>query len=167
MSQQILDNFWTNICLFQSVRANQSSISVKYAPKECRKKDIRRVYYLWIYRCLKQSTFHYQLTFICMYWALGEKWKAKELSEGVWWIFSRTCLLWRHNFPRRDERKIFPSCHATHNGVTWFLKFVFDRGISLHDRKEFCQINLIKSIKSNQINLIKSISSNHFLSNQF
>ena len=106
MSQQILDIFWTKICLFQSVRANQSSISVKYAPKECRKKDIRRVYYLWIYRCLKQSTFHYQLTFICMYWALGEKWKAKELSEGVWWIFSRTCLLWRHNFPLRDDRKV-------------------------------------------------------------
>ena len=106
MSQQILDIFWTKICLFQSVRANQSSISVKYAPKECRKKDIRRVYYLWIYRCLKQSTFHYQLTFICMYWALGEKWKAKELSEGVWWIFSRTCLLWRHNFPRRSINEI-------------------------------------------------------------
>ena len=92
MSQEILDLFLSKTCLFQSVRANQSSISVKYAPKECRKKDIRRVYYLWIYRCLKQSTFHYQLTFICMYWALGEKWKAKELSEGVWWIFSRTCL---------------------------------------------------------------------------
>ena len=44
---------------------------------------MRRVYYLWIYRCLKQSTFHYQLTFICMYWALGEKWKAKAFLEAI------------------------------------------------------------------------------------
>ena len=38
LSQEILDIFLTKICVFQSIRANQSSISVKYAPKECKKK---------------------------------------------------------------------------------------------------------------------------------
>ena len=79
MSQDILDLFLSKICLFQSVRANQSSILVKYAPKECKKKDIRREKYLCIYKCQKQSTFHDKLTFICMYRAVREKWKAKQL----------------------------------------------------------------------------------------
>ena len=122
MSQQILDIFWTKICLFQSVRANQSSISVKYAPKECKKKGIRRVYYLWIYRCLKQSTFHYQLTFIFMYWSLGEKWKAKEKPEAVWTLmllfFHGHILLWRHVKNFRDGRNVFPSC-ATQPIMGW------------------------------------------------
>ena len=37
--QEILDPFLTKICVYQSVRANQSSISVKYAPKDCKKQD--------------------------------------------------------------------------------------------------------------------------------
>ena len=125
VSQEILDIFLNIRCSCQSIRANQSSILVKYAPKECKKKDIRRVYYLWIYKCQKQSTFHYQLTLIIMLWALREKWNAKEKPEAVWnlVLLFHGVLLWRHNFPRR---KVFPSC-ATQPIMGWhsFWKFFF------------------------------------------
>ena len=78
MSQEILDIFLTKICVFQSVRANQSSILVKYAPKECKKKAYAGfITFEFIDVWSNQLSIINLHSFVCV---LGSRWKVKSQS---------------------------------------------------------------------------------------
>ena len=96
--------------------------SSKYGRLSGQKNTTSWANFLWIYKCQKQSTFHYQLTLISMYRALREKWKAKQLFEAMLLFFQLTDIFFivtsRHNFPRRRRSEVFPSC-ATQPIMGW------------------------------------------------